>query len=271
MPRLDELPPDLRATLSLLVDRGKSYAEVADMLAIPQSAVRDRAHAALDALAADPTQPSAPGTTASSRPADPPGRTSDHSPPPASAASARRPATLPSSRRGGALLLAAIVAVIVVAVILLSGGGSSKGKTSSSPGGAATSSTGSSTGTTSTKASKKPTEDKRIVLTSPEQGSKAVGAAEVLSEGSKYAILILAKHLPPTTNGAFYAVWLANSSTSFEPVGEAPAVDASGSLRGGALLPSNAAEYDEILLTRETSKQPTQPGPIVLSGPFALH
>jgi len=270
MPRLDELPPDLRATLSLLVDRGKSYAEVADMLAIPQSAVRDRAHAALDALAADPTQPSAPWTTASSRPADPPGRSSDPSPPPGSTASARTPATLPSSRRGGALLLAAIVAAIVVAVILLSGGGSSKGKTSSSPGGAATSSTGSSTGTTSTKASN-PTEDKRIVLTSPEQGSKAVGAAEVLSEGSKYAILILAKHLPPTTKGAFYAVWLANSSTSFEPVGEAPAVDASGSLRGGALLPGNAAEYDEILLTRETSKQPTQLGPIVLSGPFALH
>ncbi|HYM46512.1 MAG TPA: sigma factor-like helix-turn-helix DNA-binding protein, partial [Solirubrobacteraceae bacterium] len=51
MSRLDELPPDLRAALSLLVDRGKSYAQVADLLAIPESVVRDRAHAALDAVA----------------------------------------------------------------------------------------------------------------------------------------------------------------------------------------------------------------------------
>ena len=54
MPRLDDLPPDLRATLSLLVDRGKSYAQVAPLLGIPESAVRDRAHAALDALAGAP-------------------------------------------------------------------------------------------------------------------------------------------------------------------------------------------------------------------------
>ena len=41
-------------TLSLLVDRGKSYAQVAELLGIPESAVRDRAHAALDALAGAP-------------------------------------------------------------------------------------------------------------------------------------------------------------------------------------------------------------------------
>ena len=37
MPRLDDLPPDLRATLSLLVDRGKSYAQVAELLGIPET------------------------------------------------------------------------------------------------------------------------------------------------------------------------------------------------------------------------------------------
>jgi hypothetical protein len=269
MSRLDDLPPDLRATLSLLLERGKSYDEVADMLAIPKSAVRDRAHAALDALAADPTQSSEPWTAASSRPADSPGRTSDPSPPPSSTAFARTPATLPSSRLGGALLLAAIVVVIVVAVILFATGGGSHKKTSSGTTAAATPSTGSSTGTTSTKAAK-PTEDKRIALTSPEQGSKTAGAAEVLSEGSKYAVYIVATHLPPA-KGVFYAVWLSNSPTSFEPVGEAPAVDANGNLQGGALLPSNAGNYHKILLTRETSERPTKPGQIVLSGTFALH
>jgi hypothetical protein len=51
MSRLDDLPPDQHATLSLLLSRGKSYAEVATMLAIPESAVHDRAHAALAVLA----------------------------------------------------------------------------------------------------------------------------------------------------------------------------------------------------------------------------
>jgi len=51
MSRLDELPPDQRAALSLLLSRGKSYAEVASMLQIPQRAVQDRAQAALAVLA----------------------------------------------------------------------------------------------------------------------------------------------------------------------------------------------------------------------------
>jgi Sigma-70, region 4 len=53
MTDLDRLPPDQRAVLSLVLDRGKSYAEVAELLAIPEGTVRDRAHAALDALARD--------------------------------------------------------------------------------------------------------------------------------------------------------------------------------------------------------------------------
>ena len=51
MTELDRLPPDQRAVLSLVLDRGKSYAEVAELLGIPENTVRDRAHAALDALA----------------------------------------------------------------------------------------------------------------------------------------------------------------------------------------------------------------------------
>src|SRR6202035_4986766 len=66
MTELNRLPPDQRAVLSLVLDRGKSYGEVAEMLAIPESTVRDRAHAALDALANDPTRPGA------SRPPAPP-------------------------------------------------------------------------------------------------------------------------------------------------------------------------------------------------------
>ncbi|HTA35510.1 MAG TPA: sigma factor-like helix-turn-helix DNA-binding protein [Solirubrobacteraceae bacterium] len=51
MSRLDDLPPDQRATLSLLLRSRKSYADVAALLEIPEQAVRDRAHAALAVLA----------------------------------------------------------------------------------------------------------------------------------------------------------------------------------------------------------------------------
>jgi hypothetical protein len=51
MSRLDDLPPDQRAVLSLLLRSRKSYADVASMLEIPEQAVRDRAHAALAVLA----------------------------------------------------------------------------------------------------------------------------------------------------------------------------------------------------------------------------
>ncbi len=51
MSRLDELPPDQRAALSLLLRQRKSYAEVATLLGIGERAVHDRAHAALAVLA----------------------------------------------------------------------------------------------------------------------------------------------------------------------------------------------------------------------------
>jgi hypothetical protein len=49
--RLEDLPPDLHAVLSLVLCRQKSYAEVAGMVGIEEQAVHDRAHAALAMLA----------------------------------------------------------------------------------------------------------------------------------------------------------------------------------------------------------------------------
>ena len=48
---MEELPPDQRAALSLLLRQRKSYAEVATLLQIPAGAVHDRAQAALAVLA----------------------------------------------------------------------------------------------------------------------------------------------------------------------------------------------------------------------------
>jgi hypothetical protein len=348
MSRLDDLPPDQRATLSLLLRRRKSYADVAAMLDIEERAVHDRAHAALAVLAAPqarelsaeqreevgdyllaqrtssaellatrtylegspqarawahaltaelaPLAAGAPlpeipaGAQPKSRPqssAAAPPRSPSHTRAPSdedSREGASLPPTPPSrqrpdvarpvqrSRLGGALLLAAIVAVIVVAVVLIakSGGG---GSHSSSGSAAAETETGttSSTGSTGTQTGKAK-EDKRITLSSPDSASKSAGVAEVLSEGNQYAIYLAAQHLPESKGkGFFYAVWLYNSATSFEAVSRAPEVGSNGSVQGGALLPKDAGKYHTMLLTRETASTPTKPGPVVLSGPFALH
>ncbi|HEY1688214.1 MAG TPA: hypothetical protein VGF95_05055 [Solirubrobacteraceae bacterium] len=51
MTTFEQLPPDQRATLSLLLRKHKTYAEVGAMLEISPDAVHDRAHAALAVLA----------------------------------------------------------------------------------------------------------------------------------------------------------------------------------------------------------------------------
>jgi len=273
MPRLDDLPPDLRATLSLLVDRGKSYAQVADLLGIPESAVRDRAHAALDALAGAPGEAESPLAGA---PAPPSGAARSSYPrhdrttaratslPGRSGASAAAP-VLPVSRRGGALLLSAIVIVVIVVVLLANddGGGSHKNTGAGTP-------TSTSASTKSKSGASKPTVTKQLTLTSPDPSSKSIGLVEILAEGAQRAFYIAAEHLPPST-GFFYAVWLYNSPSSAEAISKSPKVSSNGRLQGGALLPANAGDYHQILLTRETSQRPSRPGPTVLSGAFALH
>jgi sigma-70-like protein len=304
MSRLDDLPPDQRAVLSLLVRQGKSHAEIADMLGIPQQAVRDRARAALDALAGEPSE-EASGAAQRQGPISagraPRSSTEGPSSPPpaASTAAASAPtsamtpnagpgfsASLPSSRRGGALLLTALVVIVVVVVILITSGGGSN-KTSSTQASTTTPATtpatttpsetktsGATTGAATTSSTAKqgasPTVDKQIALTSPEPNSKTVGLVEVVSEGSKHAIYLAAEHLPPAPTGSFYAVWLSNSPTSSTPLGKTPTVGANGRLQAGTLLPANAGDYQKILLTRETSSKAAQPGPTVLSGAFSL-
>jgi Sigma-70, region 4/Anti-sigma-K factor rskA, C-terminal len=50
MASLDSLPPDQRAVLQLVLQRGRSYDEIARMLSIDRAAVRERALSAFDAL-----------------------------------------------------------------------------------------------------------------------------------------------------------------------------------------------------------------------------
>ena len=332
MSRLDDLPPDQRATLSLLLRTRRTYTDVASLLDISERAVHDRAHAALAVLAAPQARALTPEQRAevgdyllgqragagerlatrtylegspqarawasalaeqlrslsdapleripAASPAGDPGVQSASErdpdagaapgtlPPPTAPSPPRRSLpSAPSSRRAGALLLAAIVAIVVVVVIVVNSGGSSGRSGAGSAGSAGTNSSATASTGTSTARAK---EDRRITLTSPDPASKAVGIAEVLSEGSQYAFYLAAEHLPPS-KGFFYAVWLYNSPTSFQALSRAPNVGANGSVQGGALLPKDAGKFHTMLLTRETKTNPTSPGPVVLRGAFALH
>lgn len=224
MSQITQLPPDQRAVVSLVLRQGKSHAEVAEMLGIPEDAVRDRASAALDTLDAAPQA---------------------------------------GSRTTGALLLVALVALVVVAVLLITGAG---GKGSSNSPSAAPN----STSTTATGSANQAKVDKTIALTSPDPSVKAAGAADVLSDAGKRAFYVAAQGLQPSS-GFFYAVWLYNSPSSSLPLGRAPTVGSNGRMAGGGPLPSNAGIYHHLIVTRETNEHPSQPGPIVLTGAFALH
>jgi hypothetical protein len=321
MSRLDELPPDQRAALSLLLAQRKRYAEVATLLAIDERAVHDRAHAALALLApgqarglaaerreevgdyllgqqssvgdrlatraylggSEPARrwakaiseelatltpeplPEIPEAAAAGA-ADGGGASAASSTPaqatPASHAQQRashEPSLaqrLPSSRVGGALLLAAIAAAVIVAIVLITdGGGSHTGKGASHRSAAAKTTSG-------------PAVTQRLTLTSP-TGGKTVGVMDILVEGSRRAFFIDAENLPES-KGFFYALWLYNSPTSHRPLSASPPVGSSHRLQGGALLPSDAGNYHTVLVTRETSRTPSKPGSIVLSGPFSL-
>jgi len=312
MSRLEELPPDQSAALSLLLRQRKSYADLAALLQISEQAVHDRAHAALAMLA--PAQ--ARGLSSEERlevgdyllgqqagiaerlstrtflersqsarswaqalaaelaplaqgqlPEIPagaeagPAHGTSHAPAPAAAAGQEQAFTpqRPSSRLGGALILGAILIAVIVAVVLLVSGGGGKPSASATGKGAHAKKTTTSSGPSV----------HQIVMHSPNPASKSVGVVEVLSEGGKRAFYIEAQNLPPSTH-FFYAVWLYNSPTSAEALSKAPPVGNTHRLAGGALLPANAGDYKEILLTRETRKRPKRPGRVVLVGAFSL-
>jgi hypothetical protein len=319
MSRLDELPPDQRAALSLLLSRRKSYREVAGLLGIPEHSVRDRAHAALAVLA--PAQARLVGAESRSEigdyllsqqpgvaerlqtraalaaseparawaravsleiaplapsglpeiPAAGPGaqapaggQGSRQTPAPLSGAvgsGTGAVASPSSSRLGGALLLGAIVIVIVIAIVILSGNNGSS--TSSTRTGAST------TTAARAKSTKGPKIVAHIVMRPPDHRSRSIGLVDILEESGKRAFYIAAENLP-ASRGFFYAIWLYSSPGHAQPVSKSPAVGSSHKLAGGALLPTNAAEYSQMLLTRETKALPTHPGKVVLQGALNL-
>jgi hypothetical protein len=302
--RLEDLPPDLRAVLSLLLRQGKGYADISGLLGISESAVRDRAHAALAllaprqarALSAEEREQFGEYMLGRQAPAQ---QLQTHAqlersaagrewtqalaqelaplaanPPPEIPPTSYEPAPPrpPSSRKGGAIVLGVLAAVVIVAVVLIVGIGGGSSHTGTSSTGTSTGATHKTTTTSgaSTTATK-PSIGKPLQLTAPEPAtSKAVGVAYVLSQSGKRAFYLIAQGLASTTGGAFYAVWLESSTAAPVALGSLPALNSSGRTEGGGALPTDAGSFDRIVVTHETNRNPTKPGPTVLSGPFTL-
>lgn len=342
MASLDSIAPDQRAVLQLVLQRGRSYDEIAQMLSIDRAAVRQRALNGLDALgpqtgiddqrralitdyllgqlppavAADtrdqlagspaerawarviaselatiaseplPEIPvsserarvsaaqSAPEQAAAVAAAAGAGTTAE-----GEAAAATALGQPPSSggqgpprssRIGGLVLIGvAVIAAIVVVVVLVTSGGSNKSPVAAGSSHSSTAASVSSSTTASSSSAAKAKVIAQINLKAPDTGSKAAGIAEVLKEGANNGIAIVADHVTPNTTKPpnAYAVWLYNSSSDAQLLGFVnPGVGKTGRLSTAGGLPSNAAHFKQLIVTRETKADPKTPGTIILQG-----
>lgn len=352
MASLESVPPDQRAVLQLVLQQGRTYDEIAQLLSIDRAAVRDRALRAFDAIGpqtqvpaerralitdyllgqlpgrvsddvrnrlgesagerawarvlASELQPLSSGqlpeipvgaaAQAEPRPQAVPASREPEPEPAAEAASRAlrtrrpdrpetrrrppreagrpRPAGAPSpqtSRRGGALLLGAgalvVIAVIVVVIVVATSGGSSKHHASTGPRAGTTPGATPGATTTATNTSTGARVTAQITLTSPQAGSKTVGVAQVLRQGSNLGVAIVAQNVKPNTKHDAYAVWLYNSSSDAHLLGFVnPGVGSNGRLSTAGGLPANASHYKQLLVTLETQASPKAPGTIVLQG-----
>jgi hypothetical protein len=305
MSRLDQLTADRRAVLQLLVVQGKSYEEIAGLLRMSVEAVRERALNALDELgpeeapgltgdrqdeiadyllgqqsaseraatrqflegsaagrawariAASELRPLA-GDALPEIPAE--GAEVDEAFDALQARTVAREQRERSSKLGGVLLLVGLgVAIAVVLVLVLSSGGDNNKDTGT---------IGSTTPSTSTapSTSTNPQVEAQINLTSPQRGSRALGVATVASVQGQRAITLVAQGLQPSGTRFAYAVWLYNSPTSAERLGFTRPVGKDGRLTALAPYPSDISRFGALILTRETQRNPSQPGAIVLRG-----
>jgi Sigma-70, region 4 len=304
MASLDSLPADQRAVLQLVLQRDRSYDDIAKLLSIDRAAVRRRALSALDALGPPTSVPperraliadyllgQLPPPLSDQVREQLAGSAGDRAwarvlaselaplaagplPEIPGEGSGERPGhERPRSRLGGAILLAggtlvAIAAVIVV-VVIASNGSSAKHSSATTQTGAAATPTISSSTSTSTSAQVVA----QINLNATDTHGKAAGIADVLEQGSITGIAIAAQGLAPNSKHPpnAYAVWLYNSASDSHILGFVnPGVGANGRLQAASPLPADAARYKQLIVTLETAAKPHGPGKIVLRGSLNL-
>ena len=270
MSRIDDLAPDQRAVLQLLLRQGKSYEELAQMLRIDADGVRERAAAALDSLGPRDGAP-----LAAERKAD----ITDYLLGQQSAA--RRQSTREylegsAAGRGWARVVAGELrplagdslpevpaegveveeafdalharerrraeverssrvggALLIVGAVILAVAAILviRSLGDDNKDSETTASTARTTPTTST--SGQPQVVNQVNLRPPQgSGGNALGALFVLRQDGQLAIAVQAQGLPPTTKTRFYAAWLSGGGQKPRALGFAPAVSSTGKNKG---------------------------------------
>ncbi len=334
MSRLDELPADQKATLQLLLKQGKTYDELASLLRLDASAVRERALDALDALG--PDTPAGLTTERQDEIADyllgqqsaserlvtrqyleesASGRAwarsvaselrplaGDALPDvPAEgvevdeafeALDARREARVQqdrSSKLGGILLLVGIGVALAAALVFLIGGGDDDNGgdgNRQADTAAQTTPAQTTTGTGTTPNNVEP--EQQVNMTSP-SGADTVAIGYVIKGDGRRVLGILGQGFASNANNDFYyAVWLKKGNEHVRLGFVNQAVAASGEDKGKLATGADPAaltrkedaplkrvlrraldniyDYDTLLITRETARNPTAPGTVVVQG-----
>ncbi len=270
MSRIDDLAPDQRAVLQLLLRQGKTYDELAGMLRLDHDAVRERAVRALDGLGpADADldddrraevadyllgQQSASQRRATrellegSAPARAWARVvagelrpiaGDGLPEvPAEAAEVEEAFDALQAReqrreevqRSSRLGGALLIVAAVIVAVAIVLIVRSGGNDNS---GTSTSAQTQTTATTSTTANGQPQVVSQVNMQAdPAAGSGVAAVQFVLRQGKQYAVAVQAQGLAPTTNSRFYAAWLVGRGIDPRPLGFTPVVAATGKQKG---------------------------------------
>ena len=306
MARIDELPADQRAALQLLLKQGRSYDEIAQLLRIDESAVRERARAALDNLGPDSVddltleqqdevadyllgQQSAARRAATREflERSPAGRAwarvvagelrpiaGDDLPDiPAEAAEvdeafeALHARTTHRERTQKSSRVGGALLLAGLAIGLVFIVLLATGTIGGDDGDGGGDNGGTeTTATTSTQA--QPQVEAQINLTPPEgQGGDAAAVAQIARQGDQRAVALVAQGLERATENRFYAIWLYSSASKAKFLGfPNPQPTNNGRMETGFALPEDANQYDSLVVTRETEEQPKRPGTIVLRG-----
>ncbi len=278
MPGVDQLRPEERAVIELILRRGQSYGQIGDALGVSEGRAAELARGAVARL--EPSAPERPPNwtdladhvlgqqtrsdsvrTRASLEASPPARAwargvaSELRPLRTGGAEPWVPPEPASRRRGPVLALVLAVALLglvgLAALAVLTADEGSGARSDRGAGGAA------------------PGGRTRIVgqvLLHGVGGSGGRGLAGVVEAGGRRRLVLQVRPAPGATGGRYLAV-LANSRTDRRPL-TALISDGSPTLRGAGPLPGDAARFRFLEVAREDGRAPGRVGRLLLRGPL---
>lgn len=173
----------------------------------------------------------------------------------AARAQARAGGGAPSSRRGGAILLGLVVLIGALAIGFFAGR-ATKGDEPAK--GSATRAAQTAAGDIIGQAN---------LAAVPGSGAgKALGLAQFVSRDGQNTINVLAENLPNSPKGSGYGVWMTGTGQKPQWLGYFQAVTTTGQVGAQSTLKVSPRLFQDVLITRESGRNPTTPGKPYLSG-----